>query len=402
VIKQGRLRAVVSQEGDRVTTLELFFDLAFVFAFTQLSRLMAHQHDALGVLQALVVLALLWWSWTAYGWLSNLAHADAGIVRGAMIVGMTAMLVVGLVVIEAYDDLPGGLYAPAVFVGAYLVARVTHAVVFVLLSDDRLRRRTVITVSLSVVPAGALLTLGALLGPAWQVWFTLAACVIEPIVARRTSAGVEWPVRSTTHFTERHGLIVILALGESTLAIGAGAATEPVSAAILVGVLLSMSIAVALWWAYFSRMAGEAEEALTHRVDGRAATATDGYTYLHLALVAGIVITALGLEVAMAHIADTGAYGMFGAAALGGGAACYLAGTAFFAHRVVGGWRVARLVTASALVLAVPALALAPPVWALAAVAAALVVLLVVERSSVTFTRGLARGSRGVPGEGAA
>jgi low temperature requirement protein LtrA len=394
--------AVVSAEGDRVTTLELFFDLAFVFAFTQLSRLMAQQHDALGVVQALVVLALLWWSWTAFGWLSNLAHADAGIVRAAMIVGMTAMLIVGLVVIESYDDLPGGLYAPMVFVAAYLVARVTHAIVFVLLSEPALRRRTIITVFLSVVPSGVLLTTGALLGSPWQLWLAVAACAIEPIVAYRTSSGVDWPVHSTTHFAERHGLIVILALGESTLAIGAGAATEPVSAAILVGVLLSMSIAVALWWAYFSRLSGEAEEALAHRAGSRARVATDGYTYLHLALVAGIVLAALGLEVAMAHIGDTEAYGLFGAAALGGGVACYLAGSAFFARRVIGGWLVVRLVAASVFLLAVPLLALAPPVWALAVVAAGLVALLAVERPPRTISRGLGRGWRGEHDAGAA
>jgi low temperature requirement protein LtrA len=112
------LPAVTSEEGHRVTTLELFFDLAYVFAFTQVSGLMAQQHNALGILQALVVLALLWWSWTAYGWLANQAHADEGVVRVAMIVAMTAVFVAGLVVLEAYEDLDRGLFAPLVFVGA--------------------------------------------------------------------------------------------------------------------------------------------------------------------------------------------------------------------------------------------------------------------------------------------
>ena len=140
-------RFVMSREGDRVTTLELFFDLAFVFAFTQLSRLMEHEQDALGILQGLVILALLWWAWTSYGWLSNVAHADRGVVRAAMIVGMTAMFVAGIVVLEAYDDLPGGLFGPLVFAAAYLVARVTHAIVFVWLTpppscDDARWRRS--------------------------------------------------------------------------------------------------------------------------------------------------------------------------------------------------------------------------------------------------------------------
>lgn len=377
------LGAVTSEEGHRVTTLELFFDLAFVFAFTQLSRLMAQQHDALGIVQALVILALLWWSWTAYGWLANLAHADAGVVRIAMIVAMTAMFVAGLVVLEAYDDLPGGLDGPLVFVGAYLVARVTHAVVFVLVEPNAaLRRRALLTVGMSVLPAGALLLVGALLGSPWQIWCALAAVAVEPLVSSRISASSQWQVHSTAHFTERHGLIVILALGESVIAIGVGVAREPMSLPILGGVVLAILISVALWWAYFSRLAHRAEAALAARPAGeRAHIASSGYTYLHLAIVAGIVLAALGLEVATAHVAESEGFGMFGAAALGGGVSLYLAGTAFFARRVIGEWPVVRLIGAVGLLVAVLGLALVPPIVALALVAAALVTLLVVERA---------------------
>lgn len=376
------IRAVTSREGDRVTTLELFFDLAFVFAFTQLSRLMAQQHDALGILQALVILALLWWAWTAYGWLSNIAHADQGVVRVAMIIGMTAMFVAGIVVLEAYDDLPDGLFGPLVFVGAYLVARITHAIVFVWLAAPELRRRTLITVTLSIVPSGGLLVAGALLGAPWQIWCTIAAVVIEPIVSYRTSVGIAWPVRSTAHFTERHGLIVILALGESILGIGTGASTEPISLAILLGVVLSMLICIALWWAYFTRLAGDAERALMGvRAVDRGRAATDAYTYLHLALVGGIVLAALGLEVAMAHAESNEGLGLFGATALSGGVACYLAGTAAFARRLLGRWNVVRLVIAAAFVALAPVLGMLSPLVALASVVGVLVVLFVAERN---------------------
>lgn len=373
-----------------MTTLELFFDLAFVFAVTQLSRLMAQQHDALGIVQALVILVLLWWSWTAYGWLANLAHADAGIVRITMIVAMTAILVVGMVVLEAFDDLPGGLNGPLVFVVAYLVARIAHAIVFVLVEEDpALRRRALFTVGLAVVPSGVLLTAGALLGGAWQLGFMLLAVALEPLVAYRTSVAVDWRVHSTAHFTERHGLIVILALGESIIAIGVGVAREPVSWPILAGVVLAMLISVALWWAYFSRLAHPAEVALGRLPSGdRARAANEGYTYLHLAIVAGIVLAALGLEDATAHVADPEPFGMFGAAALGGGVSLYLAGTAFFARRVIGQWRVVRLVGATAVAAAVPLVALLPPIGALAATAGALVSLLIVERAAAPATTG--------------
>lgn len=376
------LRAVTSREGDRVTTLELFFDLAFVFAFTQLSRLMAQQHDALGILQAMVILALLWWAWTAYGWLTNIAHADHGVVRVAMIIGMTAMFVTGLVVLEAYDDLPGGLFAPLVFVGVYLVARVTHAIVFVWLADPALRRRTLITVALSIVPSGALLVAGALLGAPWQIWCTIAAVAIEPIVSYRTSTGIAWPVRSAAHFTERHGLIVILALGESILGIGTGAATEPISVGILSGVVLSMLICIALWWAYFTRLAGEAEHALQAiPASSRGRAATGAYTYLHLLLVGGIVLAALGLEVAMAHVESTDHLGFFGAAALSGGVACYLIGTAGFARRLLGTWNAVRLTIAAIFLALAPVISALPALTALASVVGLFIVLFIAERN---------------------
>ncbi|MBO1741065.1 low temperature requirement protein A [Leifsonia sp. TF02-11] len=374
--------AVASREGDRVTTLELFFDLAYVFAFTQLSRLMAQQHDALGTVQALVILALLWWAWTSYGWLTNRAHADQGVVRVAIIVGMTSMFIAGVVVLEAYHDLPGGLSGPLVFVGAYLVARVTHAIVFVWLAEPGLRRRTLVTVTLSMLPSGTLLLVGALLGAPWQLWFTIAAVAIEPIVSYRTSAGIAWPVRSTAHFTERHGLIVILALGESILGIGAGAATRPISIGILLGVVLSMLICIALWWAYFTRLAGDAEHALTSLpARDRGRTATDAYTYLHLSLVGGIVLAAVGLEVAMAHIESASGLGLFGAAAIGGGVACYLAGTAFFERRLLGTWNIVRLVTAALLLVLTPVIGILWPLLSLTAVVAALVGVFVAERN---------------------
>lgn len=380
--------AAVTEEGHRVTTLELFFDLAFVFAFTQLSRLMAERHDAVGILQALVILALLWWSWTSYSWLANLTHADEGIVRVAMIVATTAMFVAGLVVLEAYADPSGGLFASLVFVGAYLVARVTHALVFVAVTwnaSPDLRGPTVLTSVLSVVPSGALLTVGALIGGSWQLWLGLAAVALEPLVAYRTSAGVDWPVRSIAHFTERYGLIVILALGESIIAVGVGVIAEPITGSALGGVVVAMAITVCLWWAYFTELAGAAERALVHRHGNRAGrVADDGYTYLHLSLVAGIVLAALGLEEATAHVATSEPFGPLGAAALGGGTACYLAGTAFFARRVIGEWRYVRLLGASALLASIPLLAGVAPAIAMLTVAGTLVFLLVLERVART------------------
>jgi low temperature requirement protein LtrA len=125
-------RAVASAEGDRVTTVELFFDLAYVFGFTQVSWLMVGGHSPIGILEGIVVLALLWWSWTAYSWMSNQVHADEGFVRAAMFVGMTAVFVAALVVPEVFHDQAGGLSGPLIFVAAYLVARLAHLAVYVM------------------------------------------------------------------------------------------------------------------------------------------------------------------------------------------------------------------------------------------------------------------------------
>ena len=110
-------------EGDTATTFELFFDLVYAFAMTQVTGYMVHAHDALGVLQGLLVLALLWWTWCAYAWLGNQARADTGVMRAAMAVAMTALFVVALTIPEAWDDAEGGLYGPLVLVGAYLIVR---------------------------------------------------------------------------------------------------------------------------------------------------------------------------------------------------------------------------------------------------------------------------------------
>ena len=363
---RASLSVVPTVEGDRVTTLELFFDLAFVFAFTQLSRLMAQQHSLVGAVQALTILALLWWCWNSYGWLANLAHADRGWLQAVMLTAMALMVLVGVTVLEAYDDRPGGLFAPFVFVSAYLTARIVHAVAFAAVSTPELRRRAFWTSAFSVLPSAVLLTAGAVLGRGWQLALWLAAAAIEPLVTQRISVGIDWQVGSTVHFTERHGLIIILAIGESIIAIGTGVAEEPMSPPVLAGIAASLVIAAGLWWAYFHRLAGDAERALCARPDReRGRTARDGYTYLHLLIVAGIVFTALGIEGALAHVSTTEPLGWFNATALGGGLAWYLAATVWFAQRVTGCIRWVRVAFALIAAASAPAMVALTPLAAL-------------------------------------
>ena len=376
------VRPVQVGETHHVTSLELYFDLAYVFAFTQVSRLMALHHDPVGIVQGVAVLALLWWSWTAFGWLSNLAHADEGLVRVATVVAMAGIVVAGLTVPEAFDDAEGGLAGPLVFVVAYLVARGAHAVVCVVAAADEpaSRLRVAATVLVPQLPAAVLLVAGAVVGSPWQLWCVLAAVVTEPVGSWLLARAAEWRVHSAGHFAERYRLVVVLALGESVVAIGVGVAAEPVSGPILTGVLLAFGISVAMWWAYFARLAGPAEHVLAAARGGRQArVALDGYTYLHLVLVTGVVVAALGVETAMAHVESAEPLGAFGGAALGGGVATYLLGSALIARRVLGEWRVLRLGGAVAASGGIAVVAGLTPVAALAAIGGLLVVLLVAE-----------------------
>jgi low temperature requirement protein LtrA len=150
-----------TSEDHRATTFELLFDLVYVFALTQVTGYMAHAHSARGVLQGLLLLALLWWTWSAYTWLGNQARADEGLLRAAMAVAMAAMFVVALTIPEAWHDAPGGLNGPLVLVGAFLLVRFLHLTVYAVAAtgDPGLRRQ----VAISWVPTlagGALLVTG--------------------------------------------------------------------------------------------------------------------------------------------------------------------------------------------------------------------------------------------------
>ncbi len=368
----GLLRAETSREGDRATTLELFFDLVYVFAFTQVSALMSHGHDGIAVLQGLVILALIWWSWTSYTWLANQAHADRGVVRIGIVLAIVLMFIVSLVIPETYHDLEGGLFAPMVFVVAYVAVRIVHMVVYILAagSDAGLRRQIILSMCAALVPSSALLVLGAFAGPPLQVWIWLVAIVLDLLVVYLTSRGGNWRINSLTHFAERHGLVIILALGESVVAIGIGVGRLPVSTAIIVGSVLAVALAVGSWWVYFHHFAPKLEHLVARKAGvERAGLATDVYTYLHLALVAGIVITALGVEQAMHAIEDFHVLELFGAFALGGGIALYIAGTAFIWRRVSGEWALIRLGGATLSLLVIPLLAILPAIVGLGVIA---------------------------------
>ena len=361
----GQPRA--TDEQHRVTTFELFFDLVFVFAVTQVTGFMAAAHSGHGVVRGFLLLGLLWWLWSSYAWLGNQAHADEGVVRGAMTVAMAAVFVVALTIPEAWDDLPGGLDGPVVLVVMYLVARTIHLGVYVVAAgeDAGLVHQIAITVA-PMLAGGALLLAGALVGGTAQTVLFAAGLAVDWAGTYVTSKEGDWRIHSAAHWTERHQLFVILAIGESIVAIGVGAAREPISVALLTGAVLGVLVSVCLWWLYFDVVSRAAEQQLAQITGAaRVQLAIDAYTYLHFPLIAGIVVTALGVEEVLAHADDRSGLGSFASAALFGGLALYLAAHVSFKRRMHGALNGPRLATAVALALCIPLGAVAPPLVAL-------------------------------------
>ncbi len=377
-----QLRVAGTREGDRVTTLELFFDLVYAFAFTQVTELMVDGSAPGSVVDGLIVLSLLWFSWCSFSWLANQARANEGVVQGAFIGAMMAIFIASLVIPDAFRDVRGALDGAAVVAACYGVVRVMHAGVYLVAArEDRgLRRQVLLTVIASLIPTVALLAVGAAAGQPAQRWIWLTAVLYDfasVFVTANISQG--WQIPSAAHFVERHGLIVILALGESIIAIATGLGRAHLTGRIAVGAVLSILIAVGLYVAYFSRMSERLEQALDAAKErGRAKLGTDVFTYLHFPIIVGVIVTAAGIEQAMGHL-DGHRLGVFGGWALGGGTALFLAGSVASVMRSGGGLSLPRTAATVLLLGAAPALAEASPLVAVGTVAAALLVLAVVD-----------------------
>ncbi|OXY92869.1 low temperature requirement protein A [Streptomyces diastatochromogenes] len=365
----------------RVTTFELFFDLVYVFALTQVTAFMAHAHSGTGVLRGVLLLALLWWSWSAYAWLGNQARADLGMLRAGMGLAMAGVFVVALAVPEAWHDAPGGLNGPLVLAGAYLFVRCVHLVVYGLLARGGRELVRQVVVSWPPVLAGAgLLLAGAAIGGGVQTVLFTAAIALDWGVVYATSRRGGWRIHSAPYFAERYELFVIIALGESLTALGVGAAELPVSLSLLAAAALGVGAAMALWWLYFDVVTLVARRRL-HQAgsEDRLALAAGAYGVGHFPVVAGIVLTALGVEGVVGHAGSGHGLGWFSAGALCGGAALYLGGLLLFGRLAVNVWGPFRLVALVVVAAWTPAAAALPPLAALAGVVVVLAVLAAVE-----------------------
>ena len=387
-VRPGRrrwARIVPTSETHSVTTLELFFDLVFVFAITQVTAFMADDIGWRSALRGLVVLGLLWWSWCSYAWLGNQAHADEGIVRVAVVTAMGALFLVALTIPEAWGDEGGGISAPVVLACALGVVRLVHLSVYaVAAGDDTVLRRTLARTAAPVTVAAVLLVVGAVLGGPAQTLLWLLALVVD--YAGVYLSGTDWRLPAPGHFAERYGLIVIIALGESVIAVGVGVTDLPFTPAIGASALLGLVVSLALWWAYFDVVAPVAERVLHgRRGQEQVRLARDSYTYLHFPMVAGIIFLALGLKKVAQYVGDGEHHDLAdplaGTAlwALFAGAAAYLLAHLAFRLRNIGSINRPRAVAAVVLLLAPLLVGGLPALAQLGVLASVLVTMLTVE-----------------------
>jgi low temperature requirement protein LtrA len=288
----------VAEREQRVTPLELFFDLVFVFGLTQVTNFMSADPTWGGVGRGLLILAALWWAWTGYAWLTNTLEPEEGPVRAAMVAAMAAMLVAALAVPEAFDE-HGVLFAVA-----FLIVRLLHLQLYAIAGkqDPDLLGAVLRLVPPAVIASGLLIVAGFLDGRTQATLWAVALAVdyLGVLIGR----GRGWRV-SPAHFAERHGLIVIIALGESIISIGIGAAGVSLTPGIVTAAILGIVAIAALWWAYFDVYAVMSQRQLAATSGAaRARLARDHYSYLHMPMIAGIVLFALGLKKTIEHVGD--------------------------------------------------------------------------------------------------
>ncbi|HYH54428.1 MAG TPA: low temperature requirement protein A [Solirubrobacterales bacterium] len=338
--------SAVRREGERVTPLELFFDLVFVLALTQCTALMAYDQTWSGLAQGLLVLGVVWWAWVGYSWLTSVIDPEEGAVRLVFFVAMAAMLIVSLSVKEAFGDLA------LAFALGLLVFRTAHIVLFMLAgADDEDLRRSVIGLAISTAVAVGLLVIASLFdGPAQGALWALA--IFLDMAGPYFFGSEGWKI-VPGHFAERHGLILIIALGESIVALGIGA-----SGALDLGIgtvaVLGVFLAAGLWWTYFDVVALISARRLSETPIGRAQNelARDSYSFIHLLMIAGIVLIALGMKVTIGHYDEH--LHAEPAFALLGGAAIYLIGLVAFRYRHIKTLNRHRLGLAIVLLLLIP------------------------------------------------
>jgi len=279
----------------RTSPIELLWDLVFVFAVTQVSTSMSGDLTWPTVGRSLLLLALVWWAWSAFVWAANAEEENSRLFRVVLLVALVMMFLAGVALPSAFRG------EGAVFVASYATVRFLHLAIYADASRRGNARLTAIAGFAATVAIGmALLAIGAAIDGSGRVALWGVAAAID-------YAGPAWLTRerlrglqrvAVSHFAERYGLFIIIVLGESVVSIGAAATHRELTASLLAAFAFGLTITVALWWLYFDRTAAWAEQRL-READDPVLAAADAFSYLHLLLVAGVVILAVGEKAAI-------------------------------------------------------------------------------------------------------
>jgi low temperature requirement protein LtrA len=362
VERAGGLVTAVEHEH-RVTPRELFFDLVFVFAFTQVATLFAADATFAGIGRGTLVLAALWWTWSAYAWLTNTLDPEEEAVGAALLVALIAMFVAALAVPGVFAD------EGVLFGAAFLVVWAMHNALYLLAGRGS---RDLLDAVLRLAPwtlFGAILILIAGFTDGARTWLWLAALLCA-YVGGAVSGAEGWRVHPS-HFAERFGLVVIIALGEAFISIGIGANGIDLGLGEVVAAILGLLVATSFWLAYFDFFSLRGEQMLRdHEGPQRVAFARDVYAYAHLPLVVGIVLFAFAMKSIVPHVGDE--LDSVAAFALCGGCALYLLTFSAIRTRVERRLHLSRgrFVAALALALLLPVATIVPALAALALVTA--------------------------------
>ena len=334
------------QDDERRTSpIELLWDLVFVFAVTQVTTLLSHDLTWAGFGRAMLVLALMWWAWSAFVWAANTQQGESALLRAVLLAGMLLIFVAGLAVPQAFEE------ESTLFAATYAAVRLLHLGLYTQASrQGNASWEAISGFALTVLIGMALLLAGSFAsGNTRLVLWVLAAAI--------DYAGPAWLTRerlrglqyvAVAHFAERYGLFVIICLGESIVAIGVGASGLELDAALVAAVALGLAVTIGLWWVYFARFSGVAEEHLRGH-DDPVLAAADSYSYLHLPLVAGIIVFAVGAK----ELVHDGAHELADPArlCLCGGVALYLVSHFAFRLRIARETSWAALAAAAALLV---------------------------------------------------
>jgi low temperature requirement protein LtrA len=369
--------AAAAGKDVRVSTIELFFDLVFVFSITQLTSLLVHEPNATGVARGVLVLGVLWWMFGGYAWLTNAVPPRETGYRILLLCGMAAFLVAALAIPDAFGD--RGVH----FGLAYLVVNAIHLGMFMRASEHATIRATLRLAPFNLVSALLVLAAGFVDGEAdWALWG--GAFVLQwftPYLSRIGGFTI-----AAAHFVERHGLILIIALGESVVALGIGASELRLEGDLVLAALLGLLLATLLWWLYFDGEDERAERALLEApAERRPWLALQAFGYAFLPMLGGIVAAAAGVEEVIGH-ADA-EVGLAGSCFLAGGVAAYLVGLVFFRLVLGTGPIRFRLAAASLAPASVPLGIEVAGVLEIAALAALLLAVVAFERPPRTSGR---------------